>query len=412
MFEDMLSAQKPQEYAAMYIDMDAFFASVAQQEHPRLRGKPVGVAPCLGSNCSIVAASYEARAYGVGVGTRIRRAQELCPMIEVVRDDPVVYRRYHDQILAVLDATICHIGVRGIDEAYMLVPSYAQSHHNVYALAKDIKQSIKNQVGEHISCSIGIAPNIWLAKMAAQSNKPNGVTILTLEGLTEFYRGLPLVSCTGIGRRMAKRLYDVGVSGTADLAARPLPFMRGQLGVLGEKWYLRLRGFEVDEAKQSRKRKSISHQVTVLGDRKLTKAQREKYVIALATRLSARLRRYGLKARGIGLYISYSDARGVHREFPHTRCLQGEAEIVSLSLELLESTAAEGREVRLLALWLSGLTAVEQQSLQLEDAESLQDAALSRAIDKLNAKFGPHTVQRAVIASKDYVPDRIGFGNS
>jgi DNA polymerase-4 len=412
MFEDMLTAQKPQEYATMYIDMDAFFASVAQQEHPSLRGKPVGVAPCLGSNCSIVAASYEARAYGVGVGTRIRRAQELCPTIEVVRDDPAVYRRYHEQILAVLDATICHIGVRGIDEAYMLVPSYAQSHHNVYALVKDIKQSIKNQVGEHISCSIGIAPNIWLAKMAAQSNKPNGVTILTLGGLTEFYRGLPLVSCTGIGRRMAKRLYDVGVSDTADLASRPLPFMRGQLGVLGEKWYLRLRGFEVDEAKQSRKRKSISHQVTVLGDRKLTQAQRQKYVIALAARLSARLRRYRLKARGIGLYVLCSDTGGGHKEYPHTRYLQGESEIVALSLELLESLALEGREVRLFALWLSGLSEVEQSSLQFDDAGTLRDRALSRAIDKLNAKFGSRTIQRAVIASKDYVPDRIGFGNS
>ena len=412
MFEDMLTAQKPQDYAAIYIDMDAFFASVTQQEHPILRGKPVGVAPCLGSNCSIVAASYEARAYGVGVGTRIARAQELCPSIQVVCDDPVRYREYHQQIMDILEATYCRVGVRGIDEAYMIVPSYAREYENVYALAKEIKANIKNQLGEYILCSIGIAPNIWLAKMAAGRNKPNGITTVSLQQLESFYQGLPLTQCTGIARRMARRFYDLGVSNTADLARRPLPFMRGHFGVVGEKWYLRLRGFEVDLGAKVGIRRSISHQVTVLGNRNLDVAQQRKYVAALAVRLSARLRRYGLRARGVGLYVSCMDAPSSAKEYPHIGGLETEAEIVHVALELLEACRVEGNTIRLFALWLSGLSRVEQSRLALQGDSTTREAALSRVIDRLNSKFGPRTIGRAALAHKEYVPDRIGFGNS
>lgn len=413
MNETMLP-RAPQDYSVMYVDMNAFFASVAQQERPELRGRPVAVSPCIRGNCSVIAASYEARAFGVQVGTKLQRAAEVCPGIQVVSDEPSLYRSYNARIMDILRDTYCQVGVRSIDEAYLLVPSYARTRDDVLALSKAIKKRINAELGEYIKCSIGVGPNIWLAKMAAGSQKPDGEVILTLDRLKGFYKGLPLVACTGIGRRMARRLYAVGVSDTADLASRSLPSMRSWFGLVGQKWYLRLRGYEVDQdSPLGKQRQTISHQVTVLGNRQLHGRQSRQYVLALATRLGARLRSYGLLARGIGLYVAYSERPGVHVQYPAGPCLAADSQIIELALRLLDEVAVEEERVRLFALYLTGLTSVEQLALPLDsNGEGLRDASLSKAVDVLSARFGRGVVVRAAVLNKGLVPDRIGFGRS
>ncbi len=403
---------KPQDYACLYVDMNAFFASVEQQERPELRGRPVAVAPCLGRNCSIVAASYEAREFGIGVGTKIGRALELCPPLTIVSGNATIYRDYHRRIMEVLHNTYCRIGAKSIDEAYLLIPSYGREIDHVLTLIEGVSTRFKSSLGEYIKCSIGVAPNIWLAKMAAQSKKPNGRVVLCLEDLHSFYRGMPLVQCTGIGRRMARRLYAVGVSDVADLASRSLPFMRSQLGVVGEKWYLRLRGYEVDQNPNERKRKSISHQVTVLGNRQLSFIQARDYVIALVQRLATRLHSYGLYSGGVGLFIAYNQRPGVYKYYEVGQSLTGYAAISTLALQLLEEAWIESEPVRLFALSLTQLTEVQQIGLPIAESwQQRRDQALSRAIDVLNRRYGPKTIRAHAGLQKDLVPDRVGFGN-
>ncbi len=412
MFETMLQAQQPHDYAVLYIDMDAFFASVTQQEHPHMRAKPVGVSPCVGDNCSIVAASYEARAYGIKVGTRVAEARRRCPSIQIVSDSPAVYRTYHRHIMAILHATYGQVGVRGIDEAYVIIPSYARSYDNVYALAKAIKSSIRRSVGEYISCSIGIAPNIWLAKMAAQHKKPNGLTVLTLEGLADFYQGLGLTDCTGIGRRLARRLYGKGVMGVEDFAARSLPCMRSLLGLVGEKWYLRLRGYEVDREWVVKAPQSMSHQVTITGNRMLSLGQCRQYALTLATKLSARLRAHGLQARGVVLYVVHANGQTSQLAYQHTGHLEAERTIYKLACGLLEQGYEHTLGLRLLALSVTGLTSVRQQELDLGmPVEVERERLLSRALDAINNRFGPGSIGRAATWSRELVADRIGFTN-
>ena len=400
----------PQDYAVMYVDMNAFFASVEQQEHVELRGRPVAVAPCTADSCCIVAASYEARAYGIGVGTRIGQARQRCPGLVVVGDSPALYRHYHEVIMAILQSTYCRVGVKSIDEAYLIVPSYARAEADILALIEVITSRIRTDLGEYIKCSIGVGPNIWLAKMAAGRNKPNGRTFVHLDALSSFYKGLPLVQCTGIGRRLARRLYDVGVSDTADLASRSLATMRSYLGVVGEKWYLRLRGYEVD-IDAPRCRKSISHQVTVVGKRSLSATERRRYTAALAHRLSARLRGYGLYAGGIGLFVALTGFKGVHTHMI-SRSLTGDGEVTQAALGLLERLDLDGRQIRLFALYLDGLASVCQLSLPLcASAEAARDQSLSLAIDTIHRQFGPRSVLWASGLKAELVPDRIGFGN-
>ncbi len=400
---------QPQDYTVVYVDMNAFFASVEQQEHAELRARPVAVAACMADSCCIVAASYEARAYGVGVGWRVGQARQRCPALVVVRDSPALYRHYHEAIMAILQDTYCRVGVKSIDEAYLMVPSYARNRLDVSALIEVITSRLQATLGEYIKCSIGIGPNIWLAKMAAERNKPNGRTFVELSTLTSFYAGVPLVHCTGIGRRLARRLYSLGVSDAADLASRPLATMRSYLGVMGEKWYLRMRGYEVD-LDAPRRRKSISHQVTVVGKRGLDALERRRYVAALAHRLSARLRGYGLQARGIGLFASLVGHKGVDvHALSHS--LTGDTEVAQAALGLLERLDLEGREIRLFALYLDGLEATYQLSLPLGNGLSTtRDQSLSRAIDSIHRQFGPKSLLWAAALKEELVPERIGFG--
>lgn len=408
---EALLPQIPHDYAVMYVDMNAFFASVEQQEHPELRDRPVAVAPYIAPSCTIVAASYEARAYGIGVGTKIQQAIELCPGLTVVRDNPAAYRRYHERIMAILRDTYCRIGVRSIDEAYLLIPAYARNMTSVIALVEAVTSRFKTELGEYIKCSVGVGPNIWLAKMAAESNKPDGRTLLTMSLLPDFFAELPLTHCTGIGRRMARQLYALGISDVADLATRPLSFMRSHLGVLGEKWYLRLRGYEVDLNAKTRNRQSISHQVTVLGDRNLSTQQCQAYVRALALRLAARLRSYDLHANGIGLFISFV---GGHGEYAHGRALSlaGDAGLVSTALRLLGGVTIMSREIRLFALQLDGLSSVCQPSLPFAEAiDAVRDQTLSVTVDQINHRFGPQALLHASGLNANLTPDRIGFGH-
>jgi DNA polymerase-4 len=394
--------------------MNAFFASVEQQEHIELRDKPVAVAPFLTPSCTIVAASYEARAYGIGVGTKISQATELCPQLNIVGDSPSDYRRYHDRIMAILRDTYCQVGVRSIDEAYLIVPSYARTRDDIMALIEVITSRFRIELGEYLKCSIGVGPNIWCAKMAAGSNKPNGRTFLPADSLVGFYRGLPLVRCTGIGRRMARQLYALGVSDTADLAVRSLGFLRSHLGVVGEKWYLRLRGYEVDLDPRIRRRQSMSHQVTVIGERNLSNQQSKDYIRALALRLATRMRSYGLYAGGVGVFVSFMDRSGQHA-YTKTSRLSGDGELVGAALTLfgkLKLNHHTRHGIRLFSLYIDGLSLVQQPSLPFADAQTAaRDHALSYVIDELNRRYGSKAVVRASGLAQELSPDRIGFGH-
>lgn len=411
---ESLLPQKPQDYSVIYVDMNAFFASVEQQEHSELRNKPVAVAPFLAPSCSIVAASYEARAYGIGVGTKISQAIELCPQLSIVADSPSDYRRYHDRIMAILRDTYCQISVRSIDEACLLVPSYARTRDDTMALIEVITSRFRIELGEYLKCSIGVGPNIWSAKMAAGSNKPNGRTILQVRSLTQFYKGLPLVRCTGIGRRMARQLFALGVSDTADLASQSLGFLRSNLGVSGEKWYLRLRGYEVDLGPKVRRRQSMSHQVTVTGDRNLSRQQCRDYVRALALRLAVRERRHHLYASGVGVFVSFVDRSSRHT-YTKTSRLSADAELVGVALDLLEKLGLNQdihQGIRLFALYIDGLSSVQQPSLPFAQNSALaRDHTLSRVIDQLNQRYGSRAVVRASGLVQELSPDRIGFGH-
>lgn len=399
--------QKPIDYSTIYIDMDSFFASVEQYYNPRLRNKPVGVATGSTMGSSIIAASYIAKRAGIYTGIRVGEAIGLCPQLEIVGGNPSRYRRVHNEFMSVLHSTICRVRARGIDEAYLKVPSYAQSQEPVFALCKAIKASIYNLYSEHINCSIGIASNIWLAKMAASYNKPNGLFCVTRANLPTFYSNFKLTDLTGVGHRMASQFVYREINTPLNLYSASWRLLGKYFGVNGHKWYLRLRGYEVDDLPLI-ERKSLGHQVTVTGLKTANLYKITTYCIKIAEVLGYRLRENMLFAEGLIVQLAYIDDVYFNYKLNKLPAFSSNYLIVHYINVLLKKHKYISKLKRI-SITLIDLTSLQQLNFLPASFEP-GTAALSEAIDVLENKYGSKVVLSASSwAEQSFSLDKIGF---
>ncbi|HWT29062.1 MAG TPA: helix-hairpin-helix domain-containing protein, partial [Methylophilaceae bacterium] len=197
---------------ALYVDFNSYFASVEQQERAKLRGKPVGVLPVMAETTCCIAASYEAKAFGVKTGTNVREARKLCPDIVFVEARPKLYIEYHHRLVEIVESCTHVERTLSIDEMVCMLTGSQQVRENALALADRIKQAISRQAGDHIRCSIGIGPNVFLAKLASNMQKPDGCVVIEQHELPERLYPLQLRDFNGIGPRMAERLKRQGIT--------------------------------------------------------------------------------------------------------------------------------------------------------------------------------------------------------
>jgi len=402
--EDLLS-QKPIDYSTIYIDMDSFFASVEQYYNPSLRYIPVAVVTGKSMGSSVIAASYMAKEHGIYTGIKVREAMRLCPRLKMTRGNPSLYRKVHNQIMYILHNTVCQIKARGIDEAYLKVPSYARSRRQVFALSKAIKASIHNLYNEHINCSIGIASNIWLAKMAASHKKPNGLVCMTETDLPKFYKELRLTDLTGIGYRMELQFYDNDIMNPSDLYNATWRLLSDRFGVNGQKWYLRLRGYEVDQLPDI-ERKSLGHQVTITDINSYSLAKITTYCIKISEVLGYRLRNNRLYARGINMDLVFANGSRFNYKLKKLPLFNTNKFIINYSKILLKKLDYF-TEIRRISITLTDLTSVYQLSLLPEE---FGDSNISQALDYLENRYHSKVVLRAKsLFEKSFALDRIGF---
>ena len=245
----------------LFIDFDSFFASVEQQYQPELRGQPVGVVPSLGveTTCCI-AASYEAKAFGVKTGTAVREARYLCPGIVFVEAGHANYIRVHEQIKTLIHEIIYVEAVLSIDEMYGKLPRHWQPPEVALAKAMEIKAALAQGIGSHIRASIGLAPNRFLAKLASKLEKPDGLTCIDFDDLPEKLYRFELSDITGIGRRIEQRLHSARIMDMEALCAaskRKLHRIWG--GIEGDRMWYALRGVEVPPVATQRSTIGHSH---------------------------------------------------------------------------------------------------------------------------------------------------------
>jgi DNA polymerase-4 len=406
MFESMLR-QRAEDYRTVYIDMDSFFASAEQQRRPELKGRAVGVCPHISEGGCIVAASREAKRLGVKTGMRVRDAQAIAPDIVLVRDTPAYYRAIHAQVLRILEATPCRLDVRGIDEMRLVVPSYMRNELAVEQLIRGIKAALRAQLGDTLTASLGVGANGWQAKMASAFRKPDGQFVLRQDELAEFYRQIKLIDCTGIRHRLSRRLYQMGIFSPLDLYSAPEPLLRQQLGVNGTKWYLRLRGVEVDE-RAERPKQSIGHQTTLMPRAAETPAQLMSVVVKMMLKVGYRLRASQRQARAMAISVRFMESGWWGDVARHLDPISSHRELVRTAEGLLRPLTTQFRSVKKVSIVTFDLVAAQQQSW-LRDRD-LRGEYLSEALDELRRRFGARAIGPASALSDEVFPDRIGFG--
>ncbi len=407
MWPEKLLTQIPNHYSTLYVDMNSFFASVEQFYDPQLRGRPVAVCAGLSSGSTVIAASAEAKACGVRTGTKVGEARQRCPLIVLISDSPHSYRAIHSEIMAILHATRCYVGAKSIDEAFLVVPSYLRTHEQAFGLAKAIKSELYERYSEHVLCSIGVSSNIWLAKMGSNVQKPNGLVHLARNQLESFYKTLRLSDMTGVGGRMARRFYSYGIGSPYQLYQTPYQVLQKALGVNGARWYLRLRGYEVD-FEVPKAQKSLGHQVTTMPNPPSTIATITTLCIKVGTTLGYRLRNKQLKARGIYLNLLFTNHLHATYMIRNAAAFDSDQNITLHIKELLKKLTTI-YPVKRVSITLLSLTETHQLKLPVLDV-SERFERLARAMDNINNRFGKDTVSLARAAQSGSPQlDKVGF---
>jgi DNA polymerase IV len=293
----------------LFLDLNAFFASCEQQENPALRGQPVIVAQTLTDSAVAIAASYAAKAFGIKTGTLVRDARQLCPAVIPVQANHRLYTEYHERILKAVDTCLPVEKVMSIDEMACRLMSTECQVDAARELALKVKRALREQVGECLICSIGIAPNVFLGKVGSDLQKPDGLVVITYDDLPGILLGLELQEIYGIGERMEERLHRAGIFTVAELwRASPMRLRRVWGGINGLLFHQMLHGVDI-QPPSSRFAKSMGHQ-HVLEPELRTNDGAANFARHLLTKAAERLRRGDYFCRRLGLHLSWTGDLG------------------------------------------------------------------------------------------------------
>jgi DNA polymerase-4 len=387
----------------LYLDLNSYFASVEQQLDPSLRGKPVVVAPVETDSTSAIAASYEAKRFGIRTGTKIYEAKALCRDLIIVPGRHEDYVRFHHQIIAEVENHIPVTAVCSIDEVACRLLDNENSIEAVTALAARIKAGIAANVGVALTSSIGVAPNRLLAKIAADMQKPDGLTILTADTLAERLAALRLSDIPGIGRNMEKRLNAAGIVTMERLLSLDAREARQVWGsVWGERLHYLLQGADLPEVPTTTKSIGHSH---VLGPERRQPDRARLVARRLLAKAATRLRRAERRSGWLELAVKAEAQPGTKAPKWHGGERLPQVMDSTTLLETLDRLWSKmlsefpPRRYLQVAVTLGDLADANAVQLHLFDgsaaldpAAEAQRLALARAMDKVNARFGRDAV--------------------
>lgn len=412
--------QSPKDYSNLFLDMNAFFASVEQQVQPPLRRKPICVAPYTGNTGCCIAKSYEAKAFGVATGHLVGEAKKACPQIVIIESRPELYLFYHREIVKVLESFTPFLRTLSIDEFNIKLTGLDQNRKAATKMASDIKRAIKEKVGDYLNCSVGVGPNSWLAKISGELAKPacrqagpDGLVVMTIEELPALYRSLELINLPGINHRMASHLHYRKIKTPYDFFTSELNNLSRWFGHPGRVWYYRLRGYEVDDVKAATK--SIGHQ-HVLAPKYRNKVAARRVLVKMAGKCGERLRAKNLWASGVSVGIQFLEGGGWGKNVS-TDLISDNFSIQRIALSLYDACRIPKLPLRI-AVTLFNLQQVrgEQTCLPAGRFHLFSDIEkskkLSQALDEINDKYGAETIYPAsMFDTEDAAPNRIPFGS-
>lgn len=369
------------------VDMDAFFASVEQHDNPDLKGKPIAVTGA-GERTVITTSSYEARQYGVKTGMTPREAKKLCPHIIFVTGRNRRYAETCEKLETICDRFTPDRETYSIDEIFLDITG---SHHlfgGPEEMARTIKETVKEELG--INCTIGIGPNIPIAKLASDLAKPNGLKWIKKEMVASVLETLPVKKLWGIGPHTEEKLRAMGIKTCGELGTAPLSLLIKKFGVFGSQ--LKAMGSGILDRPlepADSDPKSIGHSRTFEKD--LWKREDiEPQLLSLSEMVGRRARRYGYKGKKVTLTVRYADFKTFTRQTTIPDCTNDTGEIYRTALSLFDGIHLT-TSIRLLGVSLSSFGKNEQLALFEEPHRKDRDALL-KAMDRVNDKFGENKI--------------------
>ncbi len=396
----------------MHIDLNSCFATIEQQANRRQRGRPVAVAAYDHPNGIILAASYEAKALGIVLGTKMKEAKAICPDIYIVEPDPPKYREAHRRFREVLERFTSDVTPKSIDEFVVdLTGSPAiMSGKTMQQIGYEVKAAVHEHVGEAVNCNVGIAPNRFLAKLAAGLHKPDGLDTIAAENLETTLANLRLVDLPGINRRFSARLKLAGIYTPLEFLAASRQTLVKQVfhGIVGHYWWLRLRGWEIDDKRGGRR--TIGHQYAIPRQQR-TPEKLVSILAKLSEKTGRRLREKEWVAHGIHLGVRYVDYTHWSQSTKTPKPLYATSDIFHLGQRLFER--APKKEINLLSIGVHHFAPAHPEQLSFFDGQ--RNIALERqmadAMDKINNTFGEFVVLPATMLGVEAAAkDAIAFG--
>jgi DNA polymerase-4 len=410
----------------LFLDLNSYFASVEQELEPELRGRPVAVVPVMADTTSAIAASYEAKAFGVRTGTQIGEAKRMCPGLVLVEARHEVYVDYHNRIVEAVERCVPVAAVMSIDEMAASLMGREQPLFAALSLARRIKASIRENVGATLRCSIGLATNRYLAKIASDMDKPDGLVALTPDILMTALSQLKLRDLPGVGARMEKRLHEGGIRTMPQLLALDREQMNHVWGGIGgEKLWHWLRGEDFHDAE-------LEHQKSISQSHVLPPELRTEdgcYAVAhkLLHKAAMRLRTARLWATHVSLTIKYvttkAEAKGQHSSGIHQAVWSQGLAVIECQdnqtlIEALQKLWGarpqddKHRKPFFIGVWLGDLVPDHLHTLSLFsglESESKR-SRLTSTMDALNHKYGTATLFPAsMLLARAAAPTRIAF---
>jgi len=381
----------------LHIDMNAFFASVEQVANPKLRGKPIAV---VGSShrTVITTASYEARAFGVKTGMNVPEAKRLCPALILVVGDNRKYTSASARMVEIFSRYTPQVEVFSIDEAFLDVTGSCLLFGGGADIALSIKADIKREIG--LRCSVGVAPNKLMAKLASDMQKPDGLTIIEPERVTEVMENLPVGELCGIGPGLTSRLSEMGITTCGALGRASASALRNRFGIIGER--LKLMGMGFDESPvvslddEGDDAKSVGHGTTLdrdTGDRE----ELARYILQLSEMVGRRMRRGHYMGDTVTLTIRYEDFRTFSQSMRFKKPVNDGLDIYMLAMKIFTPLRLQ-MKVRLVGVSVSGLVRDPMQASLFE--EDRKRAAAVTAMDSINDRYGEFTVTWGTLISR------------
>ena len=379
----------------LHLDLDAFFCAVEELRDPSLRGKPFAVGGRPDQRGVVASCSYAARGFGVHSAMAMSQALRLCPELMVISHSHGEYGKMSDKVMERMGDLSPLVEQISIDEAFVDISDLREDPMTV---ARRIQGRINDELG--LPCSIGIATNKLLAKIATEVGKkssqkgvaPNAVTIVPPGNEAGFLEQLPVAMLWGVGPKTAGKLAEYGIKTIGDLARRPLADLGRWFGENGRDLSRRAHGMDDSPVVTEHEVKSISQETTfikdVSDDKALAATLRE-----LSSQVGRRLRQAGIAGTTVRIKLRWPDLTTLTRQVTITQPTDQDEEIYTTALDLLDKVRAKGKAVRLIGVGVSGLGAPLRQ-LELWGSQTEKNRKLQVALDKLQEKYGKKVIQR------------------